>query len=136
MSFDLQLSFFLSAPPARVMQLITDATLIRRWSGEEGTIETKEGGAMSLFDGWTTGTVTETDANKISFSWRVAEWTEETPETMVQLTLRGKDGGCEVTVQQTGFTTEDEMKSHKTGWNDFFFDPLEDYIMIFENRNR
>lgn len=136
MAFDLQLNFFLSAMPARVMQLITDAALIRRWSGEEGMIEAKEGGSMSLFDGWATGTVTEATPNKIAFVWRVAEWTDETPDTAVQLTLRSKDGGSEVTLVHTGFATEDEMKSHRTGWNDFFFDPLEDYIMIFENRNR
>jgi uncharacterized protein YndB with AHSA1/START domain len=132
MAFDLSLAFQLSAPPHRVMKLLTDAALIRRWSGGEAIFENKEGGTFSMFDGWVTGTVTKTTENEMACTWTTTEWPENTKPSEVHYLLKKTPGGTLVTVNHTGLPDEDEMKAHRTGWSDFFFEPLEDYIMIFE----
>ena len=132
MSYDLTLDFQLSAAPHRVMQLLTDAVLIRKWSGGEDILENKPGGAFSMFDGWVTGTVLKTEPEELAYTWQTTDWPEGTTPCEVHYRLKKHDGGTRLTVTQTGLPTEDEMKSHKSGWTDFFFDPMEDYIMIFE----
>ncbi len=135
MANDLKLEFFLSATPGTVMQLLTDPALIRKWSGEDAVLETRTGGAFSMFGGWATGTVLRADDKELAITWLTTDWPEGTKPTEVVFSLSGTNGGTRVSLVQTGFPTEEAMKDHREGWTDFFFDPLEDYIMIFENRD-
>lgn len=135
MAFDLTLEFQLSAPPARVMQLLTDAALIRKWSGGEAVLENKVGGRFSMFDGWVNGAVTKTGADELAYTWLTTDQPEGSKPTEVHYVLKKHDGGTKVILHHTGFATEEEMKDHRSGWADFFFDPLEDFIMVFDNRN-
>jgi uncharacterized protein YndB with AHSA1/START domain len=132
MAYDLSLEFQLSAAPDRVMQLLTDAVLIRKWSGGEAMLENKVGGEFMMFDGWATGKVLKTGESELAYTWKTTDWAEDTAPTEVHYLLKKNDGGTKVTITQTGFPNEDEMKSHRSGWTDYFFDPMEDYIMIFE----
>lgn len=132
MANDLSLEFQLSAAPDRVMQLLTDAVLIRKWSGSEAILENKEGGEFMMFDGWATGKVLKTGANELAYTWKTTDWADDTTPTEVHYLLKKYDGGTKVIITHTGFPNEDEMKSHRSGWTDYFFDPMEDYIMIFE----
>ncbi len=134
MTFELTLDFLLSAPVHRVMQLLTDPILIRKWSGEAAVLDQEEGGEFSMFDGWATGTVLKVTETELVYTWHIADWSKEIPTTTVHYLLKNSDGGTKVTVKQTGFVSEDEMKNHRNGWTDYFFDPLEDYIMIFEQK--
>lgn len=135
MAYDLSLEFYLSTTPAKVMRLLTDAKLIRKWSGGEAVLENKVGGRFEMFDGWVSGTVLKTSENELAYTWRTTDWPEDVKETEVHYLLKGSEGGTRVIVHHTGFANEDEMKSHKSGWTDYFFDPMEDYIMIFENKD-
>lgn len=132
MATDIKLEFQLSAPVKRVMELLTDAQLVRRWSGGDAIIEAREGGAFSMFDGWVTGRVTRMEEGVLAFTWRTTDWKEGDKESEVLYTLQSRDGGTRVTVHHTGLPDEEEARSHKAGWTEYFFDPLEDYIMIFE----
>ncbi|MES2701052.1 MAG: SRPBCC domain-containing protein [Bacteroidota bacterium] len=132
MSFDLSLAFILSGKPKRVMQLLTDPKLIRKWSGEDAVLEPVEGGRFEMFDGWVKGTVLKVSANELAYTWKPADWSEETKETEVHYLLEEDAAGTKVSIRHTGFPNEDEMKSHKAGWTDFFFDPLEDFILIID----
>jgi glutathione S-transferase len=134
MAYDLSLEFFLSAAPEKVMRLLTDAKLIRRWSGGEAVVENKEGGRFEMFDGWATGTVLKAGKHELSYTWKTTEWPEGAKPGEVHFLLKAENGGTKVTVRHTGFPDEEEMKSHHSGWTDYFFDPLEDYIMIFEQK--
>ena len=132
MAFDLKLEFILSAKPKRVMQLLIDAKLIRKWSGGEAVLENKEGGRFEMFDGWVKGEVLKTNENELAYTWKVSEWPEETKPTEVHYLLKEDEAGTKVILKHTGFPDEEEMKSHKNGWSDFFFDPMEDFIMVFD----
>lgn len=132
MAFDLHLEFWLSGKPARVMQLLTDPVLIRKWSGEEGVAEPKEGGKFEMFDGWVNGTVQKATDEELRVTWLPGDWAEDATPSVVSFQLKARDGGTLVTVDHTGLPTEAERDSHKTGWTDFYFDPMEDFIMIVD----
>lgn len=132
MSLDLTLEFTVSGKPQRVMQLLTDPVLIRKWSGGEAVFENKPGGRFEMFDGWVTGTVISVGDNELAYTWKTSEWPEETKPTEVHYLLKADNGGTKVILRHTGFPNEDEMKSHKSGWTDFFFDPMEDFMLIID----
>jgi uncharacterized protein YndB with AHSA1/START domain len=132
MAFDLSLEFILSGKPARVMQLLTDPALIRKWSGEEAILENKEGGRFEMFDGWVKGEVLKTGSNELAYTWKPSDWAEEVKPSEVHYLLKEDEAGTKVIIKHTGFPDEKERDSHKSGWTDFFFDPLEDFILIID----
>jgi len=115
-----------------VMELLTDPVLIRKWSGGEAILEKKEGGRFEMFDGWVTGEVLKTNANELAYTWKTSEWPEDAKPTEVHYLLKEDEAGTKVILKHTGFPNEEEMKSHKSGWTDFFFDPMEDFMLIID----
>jgi uncharacterized protein YndB with AHSA1/START domain len=132
MAYDLSLEFILSGKPKRVMELLTDSVLIRKWSGGVAVLENKVGGRFEMFDGWVTGEVVKTGGYELAYTWKTSDWPEDTRPTEVHYLLKEDEAGTKVILHHTGFPNEDEMKSHKSGWTDFFFDPLEDFILIID----
>ena len=132
MAFDLALEFILSGKPARVMELLIDPVLIRKWSGGEAVLENKVGGRFEMFDGWVSGEVLKTSKNELAYTWKTSDWPEETKPTEVHYLLKADEAGTKVILHHTGFPDEEEMKSHISGWTDFFFDPMEDFILIID----
>ena len=132
MSFDLDLEFILSGKPKRVMQLLTDPVLIRKWSGEDAVLEHMVGGRFEMFDGWVKGKVLKMTVNELSYTWHAGDWADDAAPSEVHYTLKEDEAGTRVSIHHTGLPNADEMNSHKTGWTDFFFDPMEDYILIVD----
>jgi len=132
MAFDLSLEFYLSGKPKRVMELLTDPVLIRKWSGGEAILENKVGGRFEMFDGWVKGEVLKTGGNELAYTWKANDWPEEAKPSEVHYLLKEDEAGTKVILHHTGFPNAEEMNSHKSGWTDFFFDPLEDFILIID----
>jgi uncharacterized protein YndB with AHSA1/START domain len=132
MSIDLHLSFDLPAPPSRVMELLTDSVLIRKWSGGEAILDTQVGGLFAMFDNWVTGTMIAIAPNELSYTWKTTDWEADTAPSVVHYTLKAGGKGTLVELSHTNLPNQDEADSHKAGWSDYIFDPLEDYIMIFD----
>lgn len=132
MTYDLSLEYTLSGTPARVMELLTDPALIRKWSGGDAVLEKKKGGKFEMFDGWVYGEVLKITGDELAYTWKTTDWPEETNPTEVHFLLQEDEAGTRVVLKHTGFTDESEMKSHRSGWTDFFFDPMEDFILIID----
>ena len=132
MSYSLFLEFRLSGKPARVMQLLTDPLLIRKWSGGEAIVEKKAGGRFEMFDGWVKGEVLKVTDNELAYTWKTEDWPADAVPTEVHYLLKEDEAGTKVILKHTGFPDEEQMNSHRSGWSDFFFTPMEDYIMASE----
>lgn len=135
MAYDLELEFTLSAKPKRVMQLLTDPVLIRKWSGGEAVVEKKEGGRVEMFDGWVDGTVLKCTEKELAYTWKTTEWPSDAKPSEVHYLLKDDEAGTKVELRHTGFPNEQEMKEHRSGWADFFFEPMEDFISIYPDPN-
>lgn len=133
MSHIIKIELLLPATPSQVMQMLTEQKQIEIWSGEDAVFEVSEGGKVSLFGGWMHGEVKKLSADELSYSWRTGEWTEEIESSLVHFKLKASGEHTLLVLNHTNLPNEDEVKSHKTGWNDFFFTPLEDYLMVLFN---
>ena len=133
MSFDIELEFRLSGKPARVMELLTDAGLIRKWSGSDAVVEKVVGGRFEMFDGWVTGEVKVIGEKELMYTWKTSDWAEDAQPSEVHYLLKGDNqAGTVIKVKHTGLPDAAERDSHKTGWSEYFFDPMEDYMLIID----
>ena len=129
MAFDLELEFVLSGKPKRVMELLTDPALIRKWSGSDAVVENRVGGSFAMFDGWVTGKVLKTTEHELAYTWKEEHWPAA---SQVYYVLKPDEAGTKVILRHTGLPNEAEVKNHKSGWADYVFDPLEDFILIID----
>ena len=132
MALDIEFEFILTAKPERVMQLLTDTGLIRSWSGGVAVLENKEGGRVEMFDGWVTGNIVKTGARELAYTWKTTEWPEGATASEVHYLLADDEAGTKVILKHSNLPDEEERKSHESGWTDYFFDPMEDYIAVTE----
>jgi len=130
MQFDLTLEFMIPATPEQVMRLLTDAELIRAWSGAAGYAEPKEGGHFEMFDGWVKGKVYKAGKNELAYTWKTIDWTEATKESEVHYVLTADKEGTLVKVSHKGLPDLEEMESHKEGWDEHFFGLMEEYVLV------
>lgn len=128
MAFDLSMEFIIPASPARVMELLTDAKLVRAWSGGEAVIEKKENGRFEMFDGWVYGKVLKATANELAYTWKTTDWTEDVQASEVVFKLSKDKEGTKVIVEHKGLPSQEEADSHKEGWEEYIFGPMEEYI--------
>ncbi|MCB0697464.1 MAG: SRPBCC domain-containing protein [Chitinophagaceae bacterium] len=129
MAYDLTLEFHLPVPPAKVMRLLTDAELIKAWSGNGAKMENKVGGKMEYFDNWVSGNVLKTGDDELAYTWSVTEWDMDVPPSEVHYKLFDEHGGTRVEVKHINLPDEEEMKKHEGGWTEHFFGPMENYIL-------
>lgn len=133
MNHKLKIEILLPATPEQVMHMMTDQKQIEIWSGEEAVFEAKEGGKVSLFGAWMNGEVKKISADELSYTWKTSEWTAETEASLVHFKLKAEGEQTLLVLNHTNLPNEDEVKAHNSGWHDFFFVPLEDYLMVRYN---
>jgi uncharacterized protein YndB with AHSA1/START domain len=133
MQFDFTLEFILPAKPNQVLRLLTDAELIRAWSGAHGYAEPKVGGHFEMFDGWVKGKVYKASNTELAYTWKTTDWAEESKESEVHYILEPHTEGTKITLSHKGLPDWEEMESHKEGWSEHFFGPMEEYFLVTKN---
>lgn len=130
--YSFSLKFFVHALPDEVMELLTNPEFIKDWSGADAIMEKKVGGKFMMFDGWVEGKITGITDDGLSYTWKPSNWQKETAASEVSYKLVAVDHGTDVEVEHTNFPNEEEMESHKKGWEEHFFGPIGEYLA---NRN-
>jgi uncharacterized protein YndB with AHSA1/START domain len=103
--------------------------MIYAWSGQKGKIEPTIGGKIDLFDHWVNGTVLAYEPGKqLSFTWKPAEWAKEKEPSIVSFQFTPAKSRTRVILKHSGFPNAIEAQSHKVGWNQFVFEPLNTYF--------
>jgi activator of HSP90 ATPase len=129
MAYDLALEFYLPVPPHKVMRMLTEPELIKAWSENAAIFENRQGGKIELFDSWVSGEVIKTGTDELEYSWTVIEWDEEVPPSIVSYKLIQENGATKIELKHTGLPNEEEMNKHESGWMEYFFGPMENYIL-------
>ncbi len=129
MAYDLALEFYLPVPPHKVMRMMTEPELIKAWSENAAIFENRQGGKIELFDSWVSGEVIKTGTDELEYSWTVIEWDEEVPPSIVSYKLIQENGATKIELNHTGLPNEEEMNKHENGWMEYFFGPMENYIL-------
>ena len=130
--YSLLLEFFVYAAPDEVMDLLTNPGFIKDWSGAEAVIEKQVDGKFMMFDGWVEGKILKITDDELSYTWKPSGWSKETAPSEVNYKMVAVEHGTEVFVKHTNFPNEEEMESHKKGWEEHFFGPIGEYLA---NRN-
>ena len=91
----------LPAAPDRVWQFLTDSALLPEWYGD-GSIEPREGGAVSLMGGHVRGVVTGWRPEKfLGYTWNVlspGETVSQWPVSYLEFMLEDAGGGTRLTL--------------------------------------
>lgn len=128
MGFNIRLEFLLPVSPAKVMDLLLDPVMIRKWSGGEAMVDKKEGGAVSMYDGWMTGTITKLKENELAYTWKTTDWAADAAYSEVNYKLTKDKEGTKVLVEHTNLPSQEEADYHTEGWDEQFFGPMEEYL--------
>jgi uncharacterized protein YndB with AHSA1/START domain len=119
----------LPATPEAVFAALTDAAQIKRWSGQAGTVEAIIGGRVRYFDNWVKGTVLAFEpAKRLVFTWLPSDWPAGTQPSIVMCTLTPNRTGTRLKIQHTGLPDAAQSDSHRSGWKEYVFDPLDSYF--------
>jgi uncharacterized protein YndB with AHSA1/START domain len=132
MSYSFSLEVFVQAPPDEVMELLTNPVFIAEWGGGESLVEKKVGGIFAMFDGWVEGKVLKITEDELVYTWKPANWSEETPASEVSYKLKAVPHGTQVFLEHTNLPSQEEVDKHKKGWDEHFFGLIEEYLA---NRN-
>lgn len=125
----LSMSVTVTAKPREVFEALTDSRTIAQWCGQKGKVDAKPGGKFEMFDGWVQGKVLEYKPGKsLAYSWHPGDWPSDASESVVQYKLNATKSGTKISLRHSGFPSQKEMKNHKSGWTDFVFDPLKQYL--------
>jgi uncharacterized protein YndB with AHSA1/START domain len=125
----------LDASPAHVFQALTDAQELSRWWTTSAESEPRTGGAFSYGfefadasrDHTYVGTYHDVTPNeRVSYPWQAA-----VGETTVDVRLRPRDDGTELTLTHSGWgdgaEVDEAVELHEQGWS-FFLDNLVAYV--------
>lgn len=97
------------------------------FSASSATIDAREGGAFSLFDGHIVGRIVELKPGKrIVEAWRVVDWPEGI-YSIVRFDLAPRGTGTQLSFDHIGFPAG--LKEHlSSGWQQHYWDALKRYF--------
>lgn len=127
---EIKLTHILYAEPAKVFSALTDAKQIEKWSGGKAEFGKQPGEAFYMFDEWVSGEILSIVTSKeISYSWKPNTWSKKTPASIVKIILKKHEAGTALVLTHSNFPSEKELESHKSGWVDNVFEPLNDFLI-------
>ena len=112
----------LPAAPDRVWTFLTEAAKIPVWYGADGSIEPREGGAVSLMDGHIRGVVTQwKPPRKLAYTWNVfspGETESAYPESYLTVELEPDGDATKLTLTHLPILERFEPQN-AMGWHTF-----------------
>jgi uncharacterized protein YndB with AHSA1/START domain len=140
---ELVITRIFNAPPALLFKMWTEQEHLEHWQGAPKGFtvpfhesDIRPGGSFKIcmrspegIDHWLGGVYREvTPPERLVFthSWLNAEG-KPGKETLVTITLKPVGDKTELTLRQTGFTSDEARNGHQGGWNSSF-DRLHEYV--------
>lgn len=131
----LSISRTLPAPPQAVWRAFTEPAALAEWFwpaasfGTTAELDVRPGGRLRISAprrgiAVSGSYVDVSPPQRLVFTWR---WDGEPAETLVTLTLRATDGGCELLLVHERFGDEDARDANALGWSDCL-DRLPDWL--------
>lgn len=114
----------------RVWQALTDAGTIAEWMLDpSAALDLRAGGEYRLFGGETSGQFTAIEKPRLlEYTWRQSAWPAEWADSRVRWQLSAEGGATQVTLTHSQFPNDDERAGHDSGWDDYWLEPMIDYL--------
>jgi uncharacterized protein YndB with AHSA1/START domain len=114
--------------PRKLFEAWLDSRSHGEFTGGPAEIDPVVGGKFSIYDGYITGSTLELEPySRIVQAWRTTEFPEDAPDSRLEITLESVAGGCRITIDHFNLP-EDQVESYKSGWMEYYFDPLRRYF--------
>lgn len=96
--------------------------------GAKASINAKEGGAFSVWDGYITGNNVEIfPYKKIIQTWRTSDFAESDPDSLLELSFSFKDGHTTITFAHSNLP-DGQGNTYKKGWKEHYFIYMKKYF--------
>ena len=112
-------------------------TIYKAWLSSEGhsaitgspaKVEGVVGGNFVAWDGYIEGMFLELKENKrIVQAWRTTEFPVEAEDSIVEILLEEDHGKTKLTLKHSNIPAG-QADSYKSGWDDFYFNPMKKYF--------
>jgi uncharacterized protein YndB with AHSA1/START domain len=129
MTESLNLSTIIPVPPQRVFHAWLDSKEHGGFTGGgEAIIDPHPGGSFTAWDGYINGKTLEIEPSKrILQSWRTTEFSENDPDSQLELLFKPVQEGTQLTLIHTNIP-DGQAESYKQGWLDYYFKPMQEYF--------
>jgi activator of HSP90 ATPase len=117
----------LTVSPQRIYALLLDSTQFAACTGRPAEIDSKAGGAFSMFGGLILGRNVELiPSQRIVQAWRPSHW-DPGVYSIVKFELKSRGSGTTVVLDHTGFP-EGDFDRLSSGWNEHYWEPLKKFL--------
>ncbi|MGD0724766.1 MAG: SRPBCC domain-containing protein [Spirochaetia bacterium] len=97
-------------------------------TGSSAKVTARIGSKFSAWDGYISGKTLELKPDsRILQSWRTTDFTEEEPDSLLEVLLVKAKGGTRVTLNHSRVPAG-HGPEYKKGWIDFYFKPMKEYF--------
>lgn len=128
---DIEIKRTFEAPKEKVFEALTNSDIIKKWSTGDAILAPESGGRYEMFVKWVCGVIEEIEKDKkLIYTWECVDFKEDHPPTKVKYELFDHPKGTELRLHHSGFEDEEQYESHKRGWEEQFFGPIEAYLRL------
>jgi len=118
----------LPAKPAAVYRAWLSGAGHTAMTGAQATASDKEGGSFTAWDDYITGrNLTLKPECCIVQAWRTAQFTENDPDSRLELCIHPSGSGSELLLIHTDIPP-DQSSGYETGWVTHYFEPMKKYF--------
>ncbi|MGH9744902.1 MAG: SRPBCC family protein [Candidatus Acidiferrales bacterium] len=116
------------ASPQRIYDALLDAKQFAAFTSMPADIDSKAGGAFTLFGGMIVGRIVEIVPNqRIVEAWRPTHW-DPGYYSVVKFELKAQGADTTLILDHTGFP-EGDYDSLSSGWKSHYIEPLKKYLV-------
>ena len=127
MALEFTVEAVIPAEPEAVYAAWLDADGHSKMTGAAATVEASVGGRFTAWGNYIAGKNLELQPGKrLVQSWRTTNFTEDDPDSQIEVLFEQAEGGCRVTLIHTNLPPHGTR--YETGWVSNYFEPMQKYF--------
>jgi uncharacterized protein YndB with AHSA1/START domain len=117
-----------NASAQQVYEAWMDSRKHAEFTSDTADIQPEPGGSFTIGSGYITGRNLELEPyRRIVQAWRTTEFPDAAPDSWLEVILEDTPEGCALTLNQKN-VPEDQVESYREGWQEYYFEPLQNYF--------
>jgi activator of HSP90 ATPase len=126
----------IGASPQEIYDAYVNLKKHAEFTGSPATGSSRVGGRFTAWDGYISGKFLVLEKGKrVVHEWKTTEWPAGYPPSLVELTLKDKDGKTELTMVHSKAPAQ-QAEEYAQGWEDYYWEPLKKYFGKSEKKAR
>lgn len=127
MALGFELLALIPASPEAVYRAWLNSEEHAAMTGGSASVRPEEGTPFEAWDGYIQGHNLELEpGRRILQSWRTSEFSDDEPDSLLEIILEAVEGGTHLTLRHTNLP--DDGETYRQGWVDNYFEPMSEYF--------